>query len=297
MQKPQFRDYFLLHLCIVFWGFTSVLGVLSTLEASYIVFYRTGLSFVTLMFINYLRAGSNQLPSKNRFSIVIAGILTAVHWTTFFASAKMSSVSTCLAGISTTALWTSLLEPIFTKKKFQWMEMVLAIFVSFGLVLIYRSDFSLAPGLIVSLISAIACSCFTIINRTLVAHHSPLTLTTWEMFFAFIFSILVIPILHFLGLMDSLLFEIPDGWEWLNILFLAWACTVFAYTMSIELMKKFTAFEINLTVNLEPVYGIALGIIVFGQKEKMGNLFYVGLAIILAGVFIFPLLEKIKKPR
>jgi drug/metabolite transporter (DMT)-like permease len=115
--------------------------------------------------------------------------------------------------------------------------------------------------------------------------------------FAFVFSLLCIPLLSELNLLNSLIFSIPAGWDWLNILFLAWVCTVFAYTMSIELMKKFSAFAINLTVNLEPVYGIALGLLIFGQKEKMEGLFYVGLLMILSGVFIYPVLDKIKKPR
>jgi len=297
MPKPELKDYLLLHLCIIFWGFTSVLGVLSNLEAPFIVVYRTGLSFITLLGLAYWQLGICKFPATQRSKIVLAGVLTSFHWTTFFASAQMSNVSTCLAGMSTTALWTSLLEPLMTNKKFQWKELLLALFVAAGLLLIFQSDFSMVAGLSVSLISAIACSAFTILNRGLVRYHSPLILTTWEMCFAFIFSLLSIPILFELKLLNSFSFSIPTGWDWLNILFLAWICTVFAYTMSIELMKKFSAFAINLTVNLEPVYGIALGLLIFGQKEKMESLFYVGLLMILSGVLIYPLLDKIKKPR
>ena len=293
-EKPAVKDYLLLHLCIIFWGFTSVLGVLSSLEAPFLVVYRTALAFATLLVLTFWRFGKKIVPSGHWKPIMLAGILTSFHWTTFFASAQMSNVSTCLAGMSTTALWTSLLEPIFTKKKFEWREMVLALFVSLGLVLIFKSDFSMAAGLSVSLVSAIACSSFSIINRNLVAYHPPLILTTWEMGFALLFSLIVLPVLSFYGLLKKEGFAVPQGWDWLNILFLGWVCTVFAYTMSIQLMKKFTAFAINLTVNLEPVYGIFLGLLIFGQKEKMEPLFYFGLLLILGGVFLFPLLERFK---
>ncbi|HRH36211.1 MAG TPA: DMT family transporter [Catalimonadaceae bacterium] len=295
-QHPGLKDYLMLHLLIIFWGFTSILGVLSSLEAPILVIYRTGLSFSTLLIILYLQTKTLKLPVYQVGAIAAAGLLTAFHWTTFFASAQISNVSTCLAGMSTTALWTSLFEPLFFKKKFEWRESLLALLVSLGLVIIYRSDFSMALGLGISLASAIACSLFSILNRNLVRSQSALFLTTWEMGFAFVGCLLALPLLQILGISKNGLEVLPKGWDWLNILFLAWVCTVFAYTVSVELMKKFTAFAMNLTVNLEPVYGIVLGLLIFGQKEKMQPMFYVGLLLILGGVFIYPFMNKTKQP-
>lgn len=286
----------MLHLLIIFWGFTSILGVLSTLEAPVLVVYRTGIAFVTLLIILQSRTKMVSWPTIQVGLIAAAGLLTAFHWTTFFASAQISNVSTCLAGMSTTALWTSLLEPLFFKKKFEWRESLLALLVSFGLVIIYKSDFSMALGLSISVASAIACSLFSIINRNLVKHQTALFLTTWEMGFAFVGCLLMLPLLQLSGILNKGLEVLPSGWDWLNILFLAWVCTVFAYTVSVELMKKFTAFAMNLTVNLEPVYGIILGLLIFGQKEKMQPMFYVGLLLILLGVFAYPFLRKTKQP-
>jgi drug/metabolite transporter (DMT)-like permease len=295
--KPALKDYLLLHLLIIFWGFTSILGVFSSLEAPFLVVYRTGLSFVTLAAILYFRKEKFKISFTKWPLILLAGVFTAFHWTTFFASAQISNVSTCLAGMSTTALWTSLLEPIFTKRKFQWTELILAALVSFGLIIIYQSDFSMALGLSISLASAIACSCFTIFNRSLVQYHSPSYLTTIEMGIAFVFSLAILPLLSGFGLTKASGIPIPQNWDWLNILFLSWVCTVFAYTMSIELMKKFTAFAMNLTVNLEPVYGIIMGILIFGQKEKMAPEYYLGLLLIFAGVFVYPIIEKAKNKK
>jgi len=295
MSKPVLKDYLILHLCIIFWGFTSVLGVLSSLQAPYLVVFRTGISFLTLFILLKFRRSGPLFPTRSWGVVAVAGFLTAFHWTTFFASAQLSNVSTCLAGMSTTALWTSLLEPLMTKKKFSWTELVLAALVSVGLVLIYQSDLSMAYGLSISIVSAIACSIFSILNRNLVQHSGPMVITTWEMGFAFLGSLVAIPVLFSMGSVPQIAIPMPTAGDWLNILFLAWVCTVFAYTMSVELMKKFTAFAMNLTVNLEPVYGIFLGLLIFGQEEKMQPLFYVGLSLILGGVFAFPLLEKAQK--
>jgi drug/metabolite transporter (DMT)-like permease len=291
MSQPNLKDYLLLHLCIIFWGFTSILGVLSSLQAPYLVVYRTGLSFLSLIALMLFWGKKISLPRQSIGPLLLAGFLTAFHWTTFFASAQLSNVSTCLAGMSTTALWTSLLEPWMTRTKFRWVDLVLAAIVSVGLLLIYKSDFSMAYGLSISIISAISCSVFSILNKGLVKHHSPMEITTWEMGIAFISSLIFLPILKMGNLIPDISIPLPTGADWLNILFLAWVCTVFAYTMSVELMKKFSAFAMNLTVNLEPVYGIALGLLIFGEKEKMQGLFYLGLLFILGGVFAYPLLR------
>lgn len=297
MTKASSKDYFLLHLCIVFWGFTSVLGVLSSMDAPYLVFYRTILSFASLILLMRFRNMDTRFPSESYAPMMASGILTAFHWITFFAAARVSNVSTCLAGMSTTALWTSLLEPMMTKKKFSSTETVLAIVVSMGLVMIFYSDFSLATGLLISISSAISCALFTILNRNLVAHHSPFQITAWQMGIAFVACAVSLPILASGGIIQSAIPPLPKGWDWLNILFLAWVCTVFAYTMSVELMKRFTAFAITLTVNLEPVYGILLGLLVFGKKEEMHPLFYLGMLLILGGVLAFPRLEGRAKKR
>lgn len=292
MQRPSFRDYLLLHICIIFWGFTSILGVLNSLESPYLVVYRTAISFGTLYLILLWRKLPNHFPTLKVGSIAAAGFLTALHWGTFFASAQLSNVSTCLAGLSTTALWTSILEPIFFKKKFEWSELILAVLVCIGLAIIYQSDLKMAFGLSISIASALACSVFTMINRNLVRDQNPLYLTTWEMAFALLSALLFIPLLTHFQLLKTNTFPLPIGWDWLNLLFLAWVCTVFAYTMSVHLMKRFTAFAMNLTVNLEPVYGIVLGLLIFGQKEKMQPTFYIGLILILGGVFLYPILQK-----
>jgi drug/metabolite transporter (DMT)-like permease len=290
--KPGLKDYLLLHLLIIFWGGTSVLGVFSSLQAPYLVVYRTGLAFFTLSLILLWKEKWIRPRASHFLWIFMAGTFTSFHWTTFFASAQISNVSTCLAGMSTTALWTCLLEPVFTDKKFSWVEVLLGAIVSAGLVLIFNSDFSMANGLIISLSSAFFCSLFTIINRKLVAVYSPLLITTYEMGFAFAASFLVLPLLFRLEFIPGISIPLPVKWDWLNIAFLGWICTVFAYTVSVKLMKKFTAFAMNLTVNLEPVYGILLGLLIFGQKEQMMPGFYFGLLLIFSGVFIYPFLNK-----
>jgi drug/metabolite transporter (DMT)-like permease len=295
MSGSRTQDYLLLHLCIIFWGFTSVLGVLSTLDAPFLVLYRSLLSFLSLMALMYWKKIPMQFPSASSIQLLVAGSLTGFHWITFFASARMSNVSTCLAGMATTALWTSLLEPLMTRSRFQVRELMMALIVASGLLLIFYSDFRLASGLLVSLVSALSCAIFTIMNRNLVRKHSAFQITAWEMGIAFLFTLISLPVLAEAGFIATVLPPEMSKGDMLNIAFLAWVCTVFAYTVSVELMKRLTAFAVTITVNLEPVYGIMLGLLIFGKKEEMQGLFYLGLLVILGGVFSYPFLQSRKK--
>jgi len=57
-------------------------------------------------------------------------------------------------------------------------------------------------------------------------------------------------------------------------------------------MKKISVFMIQLALNLEPIYGIIMAVIIFGSEEKMGASFYVGALIIMTAVVLYPVLKK-----
>jgi len=96
--------------------------------------------------------------------------------------------------------------------------------------------------------------------------------------------------LFFFG--DSTIKIIPEGLDWLWIGILAFVCTVYAYSKSVDLVRIFSAFTFTLTINLEPVYGIMLAYSIFGEKERMTSGFYLGTLVILGSVLIYPLLRK-----
>jgi len=80
--------------------------------------------------------------------------------------------------------------------------------------------------------------------------------------------------------------------DWVYIALLAGVCSVYAYSTAVELMKKISVFMIQLALNLEPIYGIIMAVIIFGSEEKMGASFYVGALIIMTAVVLYPVLKK-----
>ncbi|MFC6997419.1 DMT family transporter [Rufibacter roseus] len=291
MEAPRFKDFFELHFIILLWGFTAILGKLISIPAVELVFYRTLFTALALAVLIKYRKQPFNIGRAEIIKIASVGFLIAGHWILFFASARVSSVSICLAGLSTASLWTSILEPIFTNKKIKPHEVALAVLIMVGLYIIFRFEFDHALGIFMAVASAFLASCFTIINSGLTKRLPATTITCYEMAGAWLATTLFLP---FYQLWLSENGELQLGVNtsdvlWIGILTIV--CTFYAYTAAVRLMQKFSAYTMNLTVNLEPVYGILLAFFIFKEGERMSAGFYYGAAIILFSVFLHPILE------
>lgn len=290
------KDYLMLHFVVLIWGFTAILGVLISVPAVEIVFYRTLFAslFIGLMF--YIKKTNIKLPPDQMIKIIATGFIISIHWILFFWAARAATVSVALAGFATCSLWTAFLEPLANKTKLKWYEILLGLVVISGLYVIFRFEFGYWVGLTMAVTSAFLGALFTVINAKLIKRHSPFILTFYEMLGACIFTVLFFPIYSYYLTTDGLQLMI-QGYDWLWFLLLSGVCTVYAFSVSVELMKRLTAFAVNLSVNLEPVYGIILAVIIFGEQEKMTAGFYMGTLIILLAVCIYPVISYIYRRR
>jgi drug/metabolite transporter (DMT)-like permease len=224
------------------------------------------------------------------------GCFTSLHWITFFASAKMANVSICLAGLATTTLWTSFIEPIVMRRPLRWYEVALGLVILGGLYLIFHFQFNFATGLLVAMLSALFVSLFSVINGTLAKQYNHFTITFYEMLGALICTAILLPLYNYYFLDNQAIIWLSFSSEnlnnWLGISFLAIVCTVYAYAACVEIMQRLSAFTVNLSVNMEPVYGIIIAAILLNEHEKMNIGFYAGTGIILLSVLSYPLLKK-----
>jgi drug/metabolite transporter (DMT)-like permease len=294
---PRLKDFLELHFIIFLWGFTAILGKLISIPAVELVAVRTFIAFLSLALIIKFRKGLFNIGTLPFLKIMGVGFLLAAHWILFFASARVSSVSICLAGLATSSLWTALLEPIFTSKKIKPHEVLLAIIIMIGLYVIFQFEFNHAVGIIMAVGSALMAAIFTIINSRLTKIYPSATISCYEMLGACIGTVLFFPIYTTFFAENNVLDFSLSGMDWVYLLLLTLVCTVYAYTAAVRLMQKITAFAMNLTVNLEPVYGIVLAWLIFGEKERMSTGFYYGALIILGAVFIYPILDSFYERR
>jgi len=292
MSNRKNKDFIKLHFIVLIWGFTAILGSLITIPSVEIVFYRTLLSAIGLGIVLFWRKIPFSVPKKALPIILFTGVMIGFHWIFFFAAARVSTVSVCLVGMATTSLWTSLIEPLFNKKKISIYEVSLGLLVIAGLYIIFKFEFEHGLGLTLAILSALIAAFFSVSNSFLTKKYNHYVLNFYEMIGACIVTVLFFPIYtHYFTEGVGLQLKMTNT-DIIYMTILALVCTVYAYSASIELMKRISAFALNLVVNLEPVYGIILALIIFGDKEKMAPEFYFGTFIILLSVLSYPVLNK-----
>jgi drug/metabolite transporter (DMT)-like permease len=266
---------------------------LITIPSIELVFFRTSLStfILAIILIFQYKKLKVWMGMTEVVKILFTGVLIALHWLLFFGAAKLSP-SVCLAGLTTATLWTSLLEPLIQRRRIKLYEIGLGLVVMLGLYYIFQVEINHTLALIMGIFSAFVGVLFSILNAQFTHRHHHQIITFYEMLGACVATIIFIPFHdYFFWSEVTLRFE-PTEQDWIYLFILSAICTVYAYAISVKLMKKFTPFAVNLTVNLEPVYGIILALLIFGEQEEMKQGFYLGTFIILLAVFAYPFLKK-----
>jgi drug/metabolite transporter (DMT)-like permease len=289
--SASFKDYIQLHFIIILWGFTAILGLLIKVHPVDLVFYRTLLASVGLFIIIIYRKLPLIVSSVYMAKFLGTGFIIAAHWILFFGSARVSTASVCLAGMATTSFWTSLIEPLVNNRKIRLLEVFFGLIVILGLYMIFHFEFNHALGLSLALVSALLASVFTVINSKFTHTHNQHTISFYEMAGACFITGIFIPFYHLFIGDESIFPGFPSSMDWFYLAILAFACTVYPFTVSIELMKRISAFIVNLSINLEPVYGIILAFLIFGDKERMNTGFYLGTLVILLSVVLYPVIR------
>jgi len=285
------RDYFHLHFLVFLWGFTAVLGKLISIPSVEMVFYRTLLAALGMGAMMLLLKKTFQISGTLLTKVFATSVIVAIHWIAFFVSGKISNPSTSLVGFATCSFWAAILEPILKRKKIAGIEIALGVVVLIGLGIILAFDFKHPLGLFLGVISGLTAAWFSIINSKLVHQVNAYAITFYEMLGACVLVLIFMPLYVQLPMVDHLNL-VPTTSDWFYIAIMAWACSVYAFSASINLSKKISVFMIQLALNLEPLYGIVLALLVFGQQEVMNWQFYLGTAIVLSAVIIYPILKR-----
>lgn len=288
------RDWVQLHLVVLAWGFTAVLGKLLTLPPVEVVVWRTALATVGLVVVTRFMGATLRIPSAVVTKLLGIGLLIGAHWMLFFLSVRLSNVSVCMAAMPTTMLWCTLLEPLFEKgRRISRLELGMGALMVGAVWLIFRVEFTHWAGFAAGLAAAFAGAVFAVMNKVLVSRQHYAVVSCYEMAGAFIASLIALP--FFAG--DSTWFHWPTGRDLLWLLVLSQVCTVGAYAAYMDVLRRMSVFNINVTYNLEPVYGIVLAALIFGDTEQMSGGFYLGAGIILAAVIALPVLQRARRRR
>ncbi len=276
-----------MHISVFLWGFTAILGKLITLSSIELVWWRMLFAFISLLFLNRARVGLRGMAMKDVVKIGLNGGLLALHWVAFYAAIKMANPTIALVGLSTTSFFTAIFEPLISRKKIVWPDVLIGFVAIPGMILIYKNvDLQMVTGLWLGIGAAIVLAIFSIISKKQIAHSNALGMSFVQLSGGWLFISLA------LYLMPSMSFSLsfPTGQNLWLLLIMAIFCTTIPFILSLQALRKLSAFTSNLTLNLEPVYGIFMAWLFLNDAKELSTGFVLGVVIVLVSVLSYPLL-------
>ncbi len=269
------QAYLLIHLCVVLWGFTAILGRLIALPAVVLVAWRLVIVLLVLAVLPRAWRGWREMAAADRWLAASAGVFVALHWWTFYGAIKLANASVAVACIAVAPVFLAVLEPLFTRRVFRRRELLLALVAVPGVwMVIGGSPDSMNQGVLVGLVSALLVAVFSSLNKKLAARADPYTLTAVE------FAVgLVVLLLAMLLVQPTVWLPSPADWAWLLVL--ALVCTLAPFVMAFVALRVLTAWETHLVVNLEPVYAVILAAVLLGEGAELQPLFYLGVGLLV----------------
>ena len=277
------KAFIQLHIAVFFAGFTAVLGRLITLNEGLLVWYRLLITVVTLALILLIKKEFKKQSAKDMLRMAGVGGIIAFHWVTFYGSVKYGNISVALVCLSAAGFFSALLEPVILRRKIIIPELLLGLMAVAGIYIIFDFHPQYKMGIIYGILAALGAALFPIFNKQLIKNFSPRTLTFYELGGGFLILTLLLP-LYLQQTSAPYYFPTMSDWAWLLVL--ALLCTVVCFDLQLRALQKISAFTSNLMYNLEPLYGIILAFLFFGEGKMFHNEFYIGVALIMLAIIL-----------
>lgn len=286
------KSYLILHIAVLLAGFTGVFGKLISLSEIPLVWYRVLLSSIFLFLSLKIFKVEKLKSSKEAFNIGKIGLLIAIHWIFFYASIKYSNISIGVVCYCLTSFFTAIFEPLINKTKYKFVQLFLSALTLFGISLIFHFDASYQIGIILGIISSAFAALYTIYNERLVQKYDSQVINYYQMLVGTLGLTALLPFYYYLFPNEQF---IPNLKDTFYLILLALICTVGLYVLFAESLKKLSAFTVNLSFNLEPIYAIIIAFLFFDEGREVNTSFYLGLAFVIISVILQSIISRKKK--
>ena len=279
-----------IHLCVLLWGFTAILGKLISLDALPLVWWRMAIVVAVLAFVPAVWRGLRQLDRRQLGGYILIGVLVSLHWLTFYGAVKLANASVAATCIALAPAFTAVIEPWLARRPFRSQELLLGIAVLPGVALVVGGvPAGMRLGVAIGALSALLVAVFGSLNKRMAGRADAFTVTALELGAGTVALTLLAPLLPFvLPALGSSDWVIPGLHDTALLLALSLVCTLLPFALCLVALRQLSAYTMQLVTNLEPVYAIALAMLLLGEQRELTPAFYAGVALILAVVFFEP---------
>ncbi|TXF91562.1 EamA family transporter [Neolewinella aurantiaca] len=264
---------------MIFMGSSGAVGRYIPLEPGPTIWWRCLLAMVLLFVYCKVRGFQLKIPGwKKQQAVIVSGVLFASHLVTYFYALKLSSVAIGMLAVFTYPAMTTLLEPILLKQKIQPHHIGLAGLVLVGVFFLVPGDVDLSDdtflGLMFGLVSALIYSLRNIMMKKQVESIHGSVLMFWQMLVG---VVVVAPALFFSP-------GLPPVTAIPFLVSLGLITTAIGHTLFLGSFKHFSISTASLLSCIQPVYGILLGMLIFGEYPAWTSV--IGGALILSAVVV-----------
>ena len=267
-----------LNLALLLIATSGPLGRSLTMNPFQSIWWRALLSlFILIVIIKWSKFNWNLKKIKGRKTLLLSGVLMAIHWVTYFYALQLSGIAIGMLSLFTYPVITAFLEPLFTKHKVNLIQVLLAIIICLGMYLILP-EFSLentkTQGILWGTLSALSYSLRNLVLKSSVNNVEAPVIMFYQML---VTALLLFPSLFFFPL-D----EVPSALP--ALLSLALFTTCLGHSLFIRSFKNFSVSTVSILSSIQPVYGIILGILFLNETPSITTL--IGGVLILSTVVI-----------
>jgi drug/metabolite transporter (DMT)-like permease len=275
-----------IHVCVLLWGLTAILGKLITLPAVALVWWRMLIVIAAVGLLPRFWRGLAATP--RRLKVIYGGIgcIVAMHWVTFYAAIKLANASVAVSCLGLGPVLAAIIEPAVTGRRFEYRELLLGLAVLPGVALVVGgTPDAMHVGFLAGSLSAALMALFGSLNKRYVGTADPIVVTGVELSAGTMLLTLMIVAV------DSSWanFEVPEWRDATLLVVLAVGCTLLPFALSLVALRRLSVYSTQLALNLEPVYAITLAILLLGEQRELAWTFYLGVAIILGAAIVHPL--------
>jgi len=278
-----------LHIGALMFGLTGVFGKLAAASPAIIVFGRA--AFAVLALAVFARFASNtpwqKLRPRDGWRLLLSGLLLTGHWVSFFIAVKIAGVAIATLGFASFPAFTVLLEGLVFRERIRANEILLVVLVSIGLVLV-TPDFDLASGATAGLLWAVASgllfSLLSLTNRAGAGFVPPVQAALCQ---NLVVGACLLPMAA-----PQLSAVRPLDWLWIGLLGVV--CTALAHSLFVASLRVIKARTAAVVFAMEPVYGISVAWLLFGETPTLRML--LGGVLIIAAIVVSSQLSGAKKP-
>lgn len=265
------------HIAVLLFGLVGLFAKVVALPAIILVLGRT---FFSSAFLGaYLTVKRQKFALKTRGDyvlIVFAGIILAMHWTSFMQSIQVSTVAVGTLTLATFPLFSAVLEPLLFHEKMRVSDIACAL-VMLGGVACIVDDFSLegsmAQGVLWGLLSAFTYALLSLANRKFSSGYPASLVSFYEQATA---TVVLLPAL----------FVFKPSFTALDIGMLAIMGIVFtaiAHTLFIGGLRTVKVRTAGIITGLESVYGVVAALLFLGEipgiREVIGGTIILAVAL------------------